>query len=299
MTKLNKKHGVIAIVGAPNVGKSTLTNAIIEQKISITSPKVQTTRSSIRAIYNHDQSQIILIDTPGIFIPKKDKILERVIAKNAWQALRQSSHICFVIDAQNGLNHQNQQILNDLAKENIPTTILINKIDLVKKNKLLDIIANCSNLNFNDIIPVNATKSLKQDDNGIKILQKFLASKCQNPDWLYSEDQISDASIKFLAEEITREKLFLKLDQELPYSLCVKTDSFQHLDNNDIKIHQTIFVLKENHKKIIIGKRGSLLKEIGIEARNEISQLCQTKIHLFLFIKIRPNWMKDEEILQT
>ncbi len=226
MTKLNKKHGVIAIVGAPNVGKSTLTNAIIEQKISITSPKVQTTRSSIRAIYNHDQSQIILIDTPGIFIPKKDKILERVIAKNAWQALRQSSHICFVIDAQNGLNHQNQQILNDLAKENIPTTILINKIDLVKKNKLLDIIANCSNLNFNDIIPVNATKSLKQDDNGIKILQKFLASKCQNPDWLYSEDQISDASIKFFSRRNYQRKTISKIRSRTTLFLMCKNRLF-------------------------------------------------------------------------
>lgn len=295
MNKENsKKHGIIAIVGAPNVGKSTLTNSLVEQKISISSPKVQTTRNSIKAIFNYQNNQIILIDTPGIFIPKKDKMLERMIAKTAWQSLRESDHICFVIDATAGFNNQNKQILQDLKKENLPTTIIINKIDLIKKTKLLEIIADLASYGFDDIIPTNATKALQNSKDGIKILQQFLSTKCTNDDWIYEEDQITDAPIKFLAEEITREKLFLKLNQELPYSLCVKTDSFQKFDNGDIKIHQTIYVTKENHKAIIIGKRGSLLKEIGLEARKDISDLCQTNIHLFLFVKIKENWIREE-----
>jgi len=290
----NKKHGIIAIVGAPNAGKSTLTNALVEQKITIVSPKVQTTRTSIKAIFNYQENQIILIDTPGIFIPKKDKALERYIAKGAWQALRESNHICFVIDAVAGLNNQNRQILADLKKENLPTTIIINKIDLIKKSKLLEILAEFVQEGFEDIIPVNATQNLEENKNGIKDLKIFLAQKCQNDDWIYEEDQVTDAPIKFLAEEITREKLFLKLNQELPYSLHVSTDSFQNFDNGDIKIQQTILVSKDNHKNIVIGKRGSLLKEIGIEARNEISQLCQTNVHLFLFVKVKEDWMKSE-----
>lgn len=293
-TSNDKKHGFIAVVGAPNAGKSTLTNSLIEQKISITSPKVQTTRNSIKAIFHHSQNQIILIDTPGIFIPKKDKLLERMIAKVAWQALREADHICFIVDATQGLNNQNKQILQDLQKENLPTTIIINKIDLIKKTKLLEIIADFAANGFEDIIPTNATQILENNKDGIKILQQFLAAKCHNEGWIYDEDQITDAPIKFLAEEITREKLFLKLNQELPYSLCVKTDSFTRFENGDIKIHQTIYVTKENHKAIIIGKRGSLLKEVGLEARIDIANLSQSNVHLFLFVKIRENWIKEE-----
>jgi len=290
----NKKHAIIAIVGAPNAGKSTLTNTLVEQKITIVSPKVQTTRNSIKAIFNQEQNQVILIDTPGIFIPKKDKTLERIIARGAWQALRESNHICFIIDATLGLNDQNKKILEDLKKENLPTTIIINKIDLIKKSKLLAIVAAFVDLGFEDIIPVNATQNLEGADNGIDNLKNFLSNKCYNDGWIYDEDQITDAPIKYLAEEITREKLFLKLSQELPYSVFVKTDSFQNFDNGDIKIYQTIFVTKDSHKNIVIGKRGALLKEIGIEAREEISQLCQTKIHLFLFVKVKEDWIKSE-----
>jgi GTP-binding protein Era len=289
---MTKKHGIIAIVGAPNAGKSTLTNSLIDQKITIVSPKVQTTRNSIKAIFNQGENQIILIDTPGIFIPKKDKILERYIAKGAWQALREADHICFVVDATLGLNNQNKQILEDLKKENLPTTIVINKIDLVKKTKILEIMADFVDLNFEYIIPINATQNI--DKNGINELKELLVKKCQNDNWIFGEDQITDAPIKFLAEEITREKLFLKLNQELPYSIFIKTDSFQNFNNGDVKIYQTILVTKENHKNIVIGKRGNLLKEIGIEARKEISDLCQCKVHLFLFVKVKEDWMKTE-----
>src|SRR3989338_4393089 len=283
-----KKHGIIAIVGAPNAGKSTLTNALLGQKLTIVSPKVQTTRNSIRAIAIEGKTQLILIDTPGIFIPRDDKILERIIVKSAWQALRGANHICFVIDATSGVNNENSRIISDLKKENLPLTIVINKIDLVKKSSILEIIASLAALGFEDIIPISAgTKE------GVENLKKFLSAKCTNNGWIYDENQITDAPMRFIASEITREKLFLKLHQELPYSLAVKTDSYEVLKNGGIKIHQTIFVLKESQKQIIIGKKGAMIKNVVEEARKDLSMIAGAKVHLFLFVKVKKDWMND------
>ncbi len=288
MTK--KTHGTIAIVGAPNAGKSTLTNAILGQKLSIVSPKVQTTRNSIKAIALEDQTQLIIIDTPGIFIPRDDKILERVIVKSAWQGLRDSDHVCFLIDAAVGLNRENLRIIEDLKKENLPITILINKTDLVKKNTILEIMAGVVELGFEEIIPISA-----ETKDNVEKVKKLLCEKCLNPGWIYDEDQITDAPMRFIASEITREKLFLKLEQELPYNLAVKTDSYEVLNNGDIKIYQTILVTKESQKSIIVGKNGSMIKQIGQESRTDISEIANAKIHLFLFVKVQKNWMNDSE----
>lgn len=286
-----KKHGIIAIVGAPNAGKSTLTNALLGQKLSIVSPKIQTTRNSIRAIVIEGQTQLVLIDTPGIFIPRQEKVLERVIVKSAWQGLRDASFVCFVIDAEIGLNRENERLLTDLKKENIPFAVLINKIDLIKKGKILDIIAGVYTLAGEiDIIPISC-----QLNDGIDKLRTFLCEKCQDLDWIYGEDQITDAPMQFIATEITREKLFLNLQKEIPYALTVKNDLYQVLDNGDIKIHQTIFVLKESQKQIILGKNGSMIKQIGQEARADISTIAQTKVHLFLFVKVKKDWMNSVE----
>lgn len=284
----NKKHGIIAIVGAPNAGKSTLTNSLLGQKISIVSPKVQTTRNSIKAIITEKQFQVILVDTPGIFIPRNEKILERIIVKSAWQALREADHICFVVDAVVGVNNQNKAILNDLKKENLPITAIINKIDLLKKSKLLEIFSNLSALGINDIIPVSAITN-----EGIDSLKSLLFEKCLNDSWIYEEDQITDAPMRFIASEITREKLFLNLNQELPYSLHVNTDSYEILTNNQIKINQTIFVFKESQKSIILGKNGSMIKKIGQESRQDIARVANSKVHLFLFVKVKENWIKN------
>jgi GTP-binding protein Era len=286
----SKIHGVFAIVGMPNAGKSSLTNAMLGQKLSITSPKVQTTRNSIKAIIISNQAQIIAIDTPGIFIPRDDKILERIIVKSAWQALREADHICFVIDAEIGLNQENQRILKDLKKENLNITIIINKIDKIRKSKILDIIAPLANLGFEEIIPVSATSG-----DGIDELKIFLEKKCHHPNWLYNEDEITDAPMRFIASEITREKLFLNLNQELPYSLTVKTDSYEILDNQQIKIKQTILVLKESQKSIVLGKNGQMIKKIGEESRHDLGQIANTKVHLFLFVKVQDNWMNKIE----
>lgn len=285
-----KRHGIFAIVGMPNAGKSSLCNAMLQQKLTIVSPKVQTTRNSIKAIINIDDYQIIAIDTPGIFIPRQDKILERVIVKTAWQALREADHICFVVDSEIGINKENQRILNDLKKENLAITIIINKIDKIKKSKILNIIADLANLGFIDIIPVSAITN-----EGLDELIKFLKNKCSHQDWLYGEDEITDASMRFIASEITREKLFLNLNQELPYSIAVKTDSFEILDNKQLRIKQSILVLKESQKSIVVGKNGQMIKKIGEQARHDIAEIANTKVHLFLFVKIEENWMNKTE----
>lgn len=287
---LNKFHGHIAITGAPNAGKSTLVNALLEQKLAIVSPKVQTTRNSLRAIITEGETQMIIIDTPGIFIPKNDRILERIIVKSAWQALRDAEHICFLIDANLGLNEENRRILTELKAEELPITVVINKIDLIKKSKILNIINDVVGLGLDDILPISATTN-----DGIDNLRNLLWGQCKNHGWLYDENEITDASSRYLASEITREKLFLNLDQELPYSVSVKTDSFEMLDRNQIKVMQTIFVLKETQKSIILGKKGAMIKKIGQEARIDITDLLGKKTHLFLFVKVQENWMRNIE----
>jgi GTP-binding protein Era len=293
MTQQNakiKKYGIVAIVGAPNAGKSTITNSLATVKLAIVSPKIQTTRTSLKAIINQEENQLIIIDTPGIFIPQDHRILERVIVKTAWQALREANHICFVVDVSCGINEQNKQIISDLKKEELPITVLLNKIDLVKKYKLLNIINDLQNLGLNNIIPISALQN-----DGIEQLKNFLFTQCQYPGWLYQKNEITNASNRFLASEITREKLFLHLNQEIPYQLNVLTDSYQIFNNKSIKIHQTILVSKNNQKTIILGKNGEMIKKIGMLAKQEISYLVKTKVHLFLFIKVNANWMKNIE----
>ena len=292
--KLMKKHGQIAIVGAPNAGKSTLTNELLGQKLSIVSPKIQTTRNSIRAIVIEKETQLILIDTPGIFIPRQDKVLERVIVKSAWQGLRDASYVCFIIDATVGLNRENARLLEDLKKENLPFAVIISKIDLVKKSAILGIIAACVEMGCIDIMPISC-----QNKYGITELKNFLCDKCQDSGWIYDEDQITDAPMRFIASEITREKLFLKLDKELPYSLTVKNDSYEVLANGEIKIHQTIYVLKDSQKNIVVGKNGNMIKQIGLEARTDIAEIAGSKVHLFLFVKVKKDWMNDVESYES
>ena len=292
----NKKHTTIALVGAPNAGKSTLTNALLGQKLAIVSPRPQTTRNSIKGILTEGDNQIIIIDTPGIFIPRKEKILERIIVKSAWQGVRQADHICFLIDASTGFYKEHQQILSDLIKdrEGEKPTVLINKIDLIKKSRMLEIIAKLGELGVENIIPISA-----QTLDGIDELKKFFCSKSVNEGWIYSEDEISDAPMRSIACEITREKIFLKLNQELPYSVTVKNESFKMLDNGDLMIRQVIFILKESQKSIIIGKRGDMIKQIGLEARRDISEISGRKVHLFLFVKVKEDWMNSIENFET
>jgi len=286
-----KKFGTIALVGAPNAGKSTLTNALLGQKISIVSPKVQTTRNVIKAILIEQETQLVMLDTPGVFIPRSDKILERLIVKSAWQGIREANFVCFLIDAERGLDTENTRIINELKKNNFKPAIIINKIDLVKKSKLLEIIAALTSMQLEDIFMISAI-----NNDGLDKLKEFMLTKCEIGEWIYDEENITDAPMRAIASEVTREKLFLYLDKEIPYSLTVKTDDYK-VDSatGNITIHQTIFVLKDSQKAIILGRGGSLIKQIGIEARRDLKEIAQAKVALYLFVKVKKDWMNDLE----
>jgi GTPase len=287
---MNKKFSQIALIGAPNVGKSTLANFLVEQKISIVSPKVQTTRNTIKAIMVEGETQIVFLDTPGVFIPKNNRPLERAIVKNAWAGIKDADFVCLIIDASKGLGENNQQILKDLEFHKIKPVIIINKIDSVAKEKALEIIANLADRGFEKIFVISALTG-----DGVADLKKYLIEITPKGIWQFNDDEITDAPMKFIAAEITREKLFLKLEQDLPYCIYVKTESWQDLDNGQVKIHQTIYVLRESQKMIVLGKKGQMIKQIGEEARKEIGEMLGTKVHLFLFAKVEKNWINKKE----
>ncbi len=285
-----KKFSQIALIGAPNAGKSTLANFLIGQKISIVSPKVQTTRNTIKAIMVEDKTQIVFLDTPGVFIPKTTRPLERAIVRGAWQAIKEADFVCLIIDANKGLGDNNQQILTDLEFHKIKPIIAINKIDSIQKEKVLGMIAELATRGFEHIFVISATTG-----DGVDALKKHLIAITGEAPWQFNDDEITDAPMKFVASEITREKLFVKLSQDLPYSLFVKTDSWEDLKNGQVKIKQTIFVLKESQKMIVLGKGGSMIRQIGEEARKDIGELLGTTVHLFLFVKVEENWINKKE----
>lgn len=287
---MTKKFGIIALVGAPNAGKSTLTNALLGQKVSIVSPRVQTTRNVIKAILVEGDTQLVLLDTPGVFLPRSDKILERLIVKSAWQGIRDAHFICFLIDAERGLDEENLRIINELKKDNFKPAIIINKVDLVKKHRLLETVKSLVDIGLEDIFMISATTG-----DGLSQLKEFMLKQCASGPWAYHEDDITDAPMRAIASEITREKLFMRLDRELPYSITVKTDDYKIAENGLITIHQTIFVVKDSQKGIILGKSGSLIKEVGIESRQEIGEIAGAKVNLFLFVKVKKDWMNDLE----
>ncbi len=287
---MTQKYGIIALVGAPNAGKSTLTNALLGQKISIVSPKVQTTRNVIKAIVVEGETQMVLFDTPGVFLPRSDKILERLIVKSAWQGIRDAHFVCFLVDAERGLDSENRRIIDELKKNNFKPAIIINKIDLVKKPKLLEIINDITQLGLDEIFMISAL-----NNDGLTQLKEFMLKKCTDGAWEYDADNITDAPMRAIASEITREKLFLKLDKELPYSITVRTDDYKVAASGDITIHQTIFVLKDSQKGIILGRGGSLIREIGIESRKEIGEIAGARVALYLFVKVKKDWMNDLE----
>jgi GTP-binding protein Era len=284
----NQKTALIALIGPPNAGKSSLTNKLLGQKISIASHKVQTTRNVIKAIITENDTQLVLFDTPGIFIPKKERPLERYIVKNAWQAIRQIDNIFLLIDGgqvTKGINNI-KNIISDLKKHEIIPHIIINKTDLIKSD-IKEITDQVLDLGVEKIFFTSA-----KNGDGINELRKYLFNLAIKGSWMFPEDDISDISMKFMSSEITREKLFLKLKEDLPYAIDVETENWQE-DKNAIKIHQVIYVLKDSQKKIIIGKNGSFLKNIGSSSRAEISKICGKKVHLFLFVKIKEDWMAN------
>jgi GTPase len=281
--------GFVALIGAPNAGKSTLLNAMVGSKVTIVSAKVQTTRALIRGIAVEGPSQIIFVDTPGIFRPRRR--LDRAMVNTAWGGAQDADLVCVLIDARKGLDDESEEILARLGELRHPTLAVINKVDVVEKAKLLALAAD---LNARASFQVTFMISALTGD-GVADVRTWLAEHVPPGPWLYPEDQISDAPMRHLAAEITREKLFHKLHQELPYQSTVETDSWKEQKDGSVRIEQTVFVERESQRKIVLGKGGQTIKAIGEAARKEIAGIVEAPVHLFLFVKVREGWGDDPE----
>jgi len=281
--------GFVALIGAPNVGKSTLVNALVGSKVTIVSRKVQTTRALIRGIAIDNHSQIILVDTPGIFSPKRR--LDRAMVSTAWSGAYDADLVCMLIDAKIGIDEEADSILEKLATVAHEKVLVVNKIDLVPREKLLALVKAA-----NDRLPFARTFMISAlSGDGVDDLRQALGQMVPEGPFHYPEDQMSDAPMRQLAAEITREKIFLKLHQELPYQSTVETDSWTERKDKSIRIEQTIFVERESQRKIVLGKGGATIKSIGEDSRKEIAEIVGVPVHLFLFVKVRENWGDDPD----
>ncbi|MGC2823804.1 MAG: GTPase Era [Pseudolabrys sp.] len=281
--------GFIALIGAPNTGKSTLLNALVGSKVSIISHKVQTTRALIRGIAVAGRAQLIFVDTPGIFSPRRR--LDRAMVTTAWSGAHEADLVGVLIDARKGLDEEAEDILGRLIEVKAPKLLILNKIDVVAKEALLSMAKIANEMaKFETTFMISALTG-----DGVADLKAWLAQRVPPGSWHYPADQISDAPIRQLAAEITREKLFERLRQELPYHSTVETEAWKELRGGDIRIEQTIYVERESQRKIVLGKGGQTIKAIGEAARNEIAQITEAKVHLFLFVKVREGWGEDPE----
>jgi GTP-binding protein Era len=281
--------GFVALIGAPNAGKSTLLNALVGSKVTIVSRKVQTTRALIRGIAAQGDAQLIFVDTPGIFSPKRR--LDRAMVTTAWSGAHDADLVGVLIDARKGLEEEAEAIVEKLVEVKQPKILILNKVDVVAKEKLLTL-AQAANgkAAFEATFMVSALTG-----DGVADLKGWLAQRMPPGPWLYPADQMSDAPMRQLAAEITREKLFEQLHQELPYHATVETEVWKELRKGDIRIEQTIYVERESQRKIALGKGGRAIKAIGEAARKEIAQIVEAKVHLFLFVKVREGWGEDPE----
>ena len=285
----NTGCGFVALIGAPNAGKSTLLNALVGSKVSIISHKVQTTRALIRGIAVEGRSQLIFIDTPGIFSPRRR--LDRAMVTTAWSGAHEADFVGVLIDARKGLDEEAEGILQRLEEVKAPKLLVLNKIDLVAKEALLTLAKAA-----NEMAKFEATFMISAlTGDGVADLKDWLAQHVPPGPWLYPPDQMSDAPIRQLAAEITREKLFERLHQELPYHSTVETEAWKELRGGDIRIEQTIYVERESQRKIVLGKGGQTIKAIGEAARKDIAGIVEAKVHLFLFVKVREGWGEDPE----
>ncbi|MGA3141051.1 MAG: GTPase Era [Xanthobacteraceae bacterium] len=281
--------GFVAVIGATNVGKSTLVNALVGTKVSIVTPKVQTTRALIRGIAIQGNAQLILVDTPGIFAPRRR--LDRAMVDGAWAGTRDADLVAVVIDASKGVEDDDEAIVKALAEVRVAKTLVLNKIDLVAKPKLLDLAQALNNqATFAATFMISARSA-----NGVPELKDFLAAHLPVGPWLYPADQISDAPMRQFAAEITREKLYMRLHQELPYRSTVETETWKELKDGSVRIEQTIYVERESQRKIVLGKGGQTIKAIGAAARADIAAALEHPVHLFLFVKVREGWADDPE----
>ena len=279
--------GFVALIGAPNVGKSTLVNALVGAKVTIVSHKVQTTRGPVRGVAIEGQAQIVFVDTPGIFAPKRR--LDRAMVSAAWSGAQDADIAALMIDARKGIDEEAEAIFGKLAELRSRKVLVINKVDLVPKEMLL---ALASNVNARaDFAATFMVSALTGD--GAADLKHWLAREVPAGPWLYPADQMSDLSMRQLAAEITREKIYQRLHQELPYRSTVETDAWKELKDGAIRIEQTIYVERESQRKIVLGKGGQTIKAVGADARKEIAEIAGAPVHLFLYVKVREGWGDD------
>ena len=292
MVETEKRCGFAAIIGAPNAGKSTLVNKLVGAKISIVSHKVQTTRARIRAIYMSGMSQVVLVDTPGIFKPRRK--LDEAMVGNAWGGATEADAVVLIVDARRGADEEVHAIIETFKAQHIKAILVINKIDLLLAEKLLAISQELNELySFTETFMVSAVTG-----SGVEKLGERLATLMPLGPWLYPEDQTADVHLRFIASEITREKIYERLHEELPYSSTVETEAWEEQKNGSVKISQTIFVERDGQKAIVLGKGGAQIKLLGQLARAEMEESFARKVHLFLFVKVRENWAQDPERLR-
>jgi GTP-binding protein Era len=289
VSETDTRAGFVALIGAPNAGKSTLINRLVGTKVAIVSHKVQTTRSTIRGITMAGRTQIVFVDTPGIFKPKRR--LDRAMIETAWGGANDADVVALLVDAGAGLTDDTRDMIAKLRDVAHPKLLLLNKVDSVKRETLLALTADA-----NALLPFERTFMISAlNGDGVEDFTAYLADRLPAGPWLYPEDEISDVPLRQLAAEITREKLFERLHQELPYQATVETDEWQEQKDGSVRVSQTIFVTRDSQKKIVIGAGGATIKQISMAARKEIAELAETPIHLFLFVKVRENWADDPE----
>lgn len=281
--------GFVALIGAPNAGKSTLSNQLVGSKISIVSHKVQTTRARIRAIAVHEASQIILVDTPGIFEPKRK--LDEAMVEAAWTGAGDADAIAVIVDARRGIDEDVTRIIEGISEVSRPVLLVLNKIDTVERSELLAI---ASDLNERCRFVATYMVSALNGD-GVSDLMADLAGRMPAGPWLYPEDQMADVPLRLLAAEITREKVYQRLHDELPYASTVETEQWQQRKDGSIRIEQVVYVERDGQKKIVLGKGGQTIKAIGQDSRKDLEAFLDTRVHLFLFVKVRGRWSEDPE----
>ncbi|MBY0273649.1 MAG: GTPase Era [Alphaproteobacteria bacterium] len=283
------KCGFIAVIGSPNVGKSTLINALVGSKVTIVSRKVQTTRNRILGIALIEETQLILVDTPGIFEDPKRR-LEKAMVKSAWDSLGDADGIMVLVDVSHKSFMDTDRILSHLQKYQKKVVVVLNKIDLIQRDELLNIAQHFSSPKIDDVFMISA---LKKD--GIQDIKNYWTKNLPEGPWLFPKDQLSDLPERLLAAEITREELFHRLHEELPYSLWVETDSWEEFKNGSVKIVQSIYVQRESQRSIVLGKGGGQIKTIGEAARKQLTYILERPVHLFLHVKVK-GWMDNPRL---
>ena len=287
---MSERCGFVAVVGAPNAGKSTLVNALVGQKVAIVTPKAQTTRTRLLGIALHGQAQILLIDTPGIFEPRRR--LDRAMVAAAWGSAQDADLIALVVDAARGLGGSVAAMLARLGERAEPKILILNKIDLVKKDALLSLAAELNaRMPFERTFMVSAATG-----DGVLDLKQALAERVPEGPWHFPEDQVSDATDRMLAAEVTREQLYLQLRAEVPYDSAIETEAYEERADGSVLIRQLILVARDSQKAIVLGRNGARIREIGRRAREELAGLLEKKVHLFLHVKVDPNWGENRSL---